>query len=74
MAGEVFRVALTARRKQGIVQMVLPMAISKVLLERGLNRATLEITEEGMLLRPYAEEGRARSVAIDVPEGWAGGA
>jgi hypothetical protein len=57
---------------EGVMAVMLPAAVGRALAERGLNRARLEITDDGILVRPYRGEGKlaARSV-VDLPESWA---
>lgn len=36
------------------LRLSIPVAISRTLRERGCNRVKLEVTDDGILLRPYA--------------------
>ena len=39
--------------------------------KKGFNRALIEIVPEGILVRPYAGEGKKQSVKlIELPESW----
>ncbi len=45
-----------------------PIDIAKALIERNYNRATIEITEQGFLIKPYInEDGDSKVTATDLP-------
>lgn len=47
-----------------------PLPLGRALLERGYNRTSVLVMEEGMLLQPYAKEGAvSRKAEVDLP-GW----
>ena len=47
-----------------------PVVLARALNERGLNRARLMVTEDGILVVPFAGlKGRS---AVELPEGWGG--
>lgn len=50
----------------------LPAAIGRVLNERGMHRAKLTITDDGLLIKPYVAErvrdGRPRGEFVVLPE------
>ena len=56
MTGEVWDLSLSAGG--GILRTSIPVAISRTLIERGCFRATLRITDEGLLITPYVAEPR----------------
>lgn len=50
----------------------LPTPLSAALATRKYNRATIEVTPKGLLVKPYAATGKEapRSEAVALPEEW----
>jgi hypothetical protein len=66
-----FDVALTAHVTG--MRIRFPAPVSKALAARGFNRATVAVTEEGILVRPYVStvaDASGSRVEIALPEGW----
>lgn len=66
-------VAITRTSPRGnTMQIAIPAAVGRSLLERGFNRATLTLTEEGILLVPFRSESVHSGYGgkVDLP-GWA---
>lgn len=67
-----FDIALTNHSTiKGRVGLTMPAAIGRALIAKGYNRATVTLTDEGILLRPYVAEknGRAgRQSDVALPE------
>ena len=58
-----------SHKANGQAMVGLPSSVGRSLAKLGLNRATLELTEDGILLRPYAGENdsRRREEDADLP-------
>ena len=69
-------VALSKAGRPGdgaLLSLRLPSPISRSMIARGLLRAELSITPEGLLLKPYAapDSSRPRNQTVELPEDWA---
>jgi hypothetical protein len=65
---QIYDIALTKVKTNNSHRLVasLPVRVSLAMLERGYNRATLEITEDGILFRPYkSERGSSHALLPD---------
>jgi hypothetical protein len=66
-----YDIALTGA--PAFVQCRFPSVLARALAERGYNRATLTVTEEGLLLKPYRSDSPTASTPTiaELPE-WGG--
>lgn len=71
-------VALTPHRttsaKYETLNLRLPSALSRAMKDEGFNRAKIEVTRDGILVRPYVASDRRTGQAVDLPGTWNGGA
>lgn len=67
----VFDMALVSH-PSGTVVVMIPASVGRALREKGFNRAVVEVTDEGILLRPYRRDAgvKRRDVVADLPA-WA---
>lgn len=61
-----------ASKRYGTLQVCVPAPVGRQLLELGLNRARVSLTEEGILLVPYRGNEKTRGATVDLPA-WADG-
>lgn len=64
-------IALT-KAPNGRIVISIPAALSGAMNERGLSRATLSVTDDGLLVVPYVaapREGRNKQ-RVELPESW----
>lgn len=54
---------------QNSMQLSIPGVLGASLIERGYNRATIEVTAEGLLVKPYHSETKTRTAEkIELPD------
>jgi hypothetical protein len=73
MSGERWDVRLTptGSGSRQSLKLNLPVALSAPMQAAGFNRAEIEISPEGILVRPYSGEGGNQSLRlVDIPETW----
>ena len=61
-------VALT--QNKGSLLLRFPDALARPVTERGMFRAKVTLTAEGVLVRPYVAASSRGRTAVDLPEGW----
>ena len=61
-------VALSPHKLGASLHVGIPAAIAAVLIERGMFRAKLAITDEGLLLTPYVASTRKKEPGVDLPD------